>query len=546
MSNTEIRPYLCAAIIALLAGPLRADELRFAAPDTTFHTSHAQVSPDAGNMAASQDLELGPSLFQLQAVSPAPAVMDAPPAPAQPVSITANRADQAAADQSEQSCCPAEKRKALAKSAAAAYKGVFYDNNFEFLCDPCYDGCLLGERWKRNSCHDCWMVDVGGEYRFRYHGERNHRGLGLTGRDDDFLLHRVRLFANAEYGDSARIYAEMIDAHSQFETFNPRPIEENRVDILNLFADAKLLDVCRGELWARIGRQELLYDAQRTVSPLDWANTRRTFEGVKVLWKGTDWDIDAFYVQPVQVAPYAFDDVDQSQELMGVYSTYKGCTNQKSNLYYLRLNETDGTPFHFDTFGARWTGENGAWLAEMEGAAQFGEYGANDHEAGAFTTGIGRKMPCLAWSPTLWAYFDWASGDPVQGNGYHHIFPLSHKYLGFMDLFGRRNIQDLSFLLTANPHEKVKLLLSWHTFWLQDGADVPYNVVMGPEVATPGGSNRLGQEIDLTAAFTLSPQMNLLLGYSHFFSGAFYDTNPSNIPYTGDADFFYTQFAVKF
>ena len=69
---------------------------------------------------------------------------------------------------------------------------------------------------------------------------------------------------------------------------------------------------------------------------------------------------------------------------------------------------------------------------------------------------------------------------------------------------------------------------------------------MGPEVATPGGSNQLGQELDLTASFSLSPRSDLLLGYSHFFSGAFYDTNPSNIPYNGDADFFYTQFSVRF
>jgi alginate export protein len=541
MSKKEIRPYLFVAAIALFAGPLRAEELRFVAPDATFDSGYTQVSPDARYMAVSHNVDLG-SASQEKAISP----VDTPAALAQPVSITTNDADQAPADQSGQSCCPAEKRKALAKKAAGAYKGVFYDNNFNYLCDPCYDGCLLGERLKRNSFHDCWIVDVGGEYRLRYHGERNHRGLGLTGRDDDFLLHRVRLYANAEYGDSARVYAEMIDAQSNYETFNPRPIEENRVDFLNLFAEAKLLDGHRGELWARIGRQELFYDAQRTVSPLDWANTRRTFDGVKLLFKGTNWDIDAFYVQPLQIDPNGFDDIDQSREFMGVYATCKAYENQTGNLYYLRLNETDGTPFHFDTFGARWLGEKGVWLAEMEGAVQFGQYGANSHEAGAFTTGIGRKMPCVTWSPTLWAYFDWASGDPVQGNGYHHMFPLAHKYLGFMDLFGRRNIQDLNFLLTANPHKKIKLLLWWHTFWLQDAADVPYNVAMGPEVATAGGSNRLGQEIDLTASFTLSPRMNLLLGYSHFFSGAFYDTNPSNIPYTGDADFFYTQFAVKF
>ena len=526
MSKRRFRPCLCGAIIGILTSPLFADEMRFVVPDMTQDGANLPASPGA---LASDTVDT-----------------DLPTTPALPASFTSADADQTPADQSGQPYCPAERREALAKRAAGAYKGVFYDNDFDYLSDPCYDGCLLGEALKRNRCSDCWSLDIGGEYRLRYQGERNHRGLGLTGLDDDFLLHRVRLYGNAEFGDSARIYAELIDAHSQYETFTPRTIEENRLDFLNLFADAKLFDGGGGELWARIGRQELLYEAERTVSPLDWVNTRRTFNAYKLFWKGTDWDIDAFYAQPLDIDSGRLDNINESQELMGVYATCKACTNQKGNLYYLRLNETDGTPFHFDTFGARWASESGVWMTEMEGAVQFGEYGGHEHEAGAFTTGIGRKMPCVNWTPTLWAYFDWASGDPVQGNGYHHMFPLAHKYLGFMDLFGRRNIQDLNFLLTANPSKKVKLLLWWHMFWLQNDADVPYDVAMGPEVATAGGSNQLGQEIDLTASITLGPRSDLLLGYSHFFSGAFYDTNPSNIPYSGDADFFYTQFSVKF
>ena len=538
MSTKPIRPCLVVAIVAVLVGPLCAEEFRYVTPDTTFDPAYDHVPAD---ITAGRNL--GSSLSQPGAVSPA--APDEPSALVNPISITTDRVDQAPADQPRRYRGSAKKRKALDKSAAGAYKGVYYDNNFNYLNDPSYTGRLLGEALKRNSLGNNWIVDFGGEYRLRHHSERNHRSLGLTGVSDDFLLHRFRLYGNAEYSDSARVYAELLHANSQYETIGPRPIEENRVDILNLFADARLRDTGNGELWLRLGRQELLYDAQRTVSPLDWANTRRTFDGVKLLWKGANWDIDAFYTRPVLVDPIGFDDSDQSQEFMGIYSTYKASKTQKANLYYLRLNESDNTPFHFDTLGARWTGEKGPWLAEMEGAVQFGQYGADNHEAGAFTTGIGRKMARVRWTPTLWVYYDWASGDPVQGNGYHHMFPLAHKYLGFMDLFGRRNIQDLNLLLTAQPHKRLKLLLWWHTFWLQSNADVPYNVVMGPEVANAGGSNRLGQEIDLTASISLAPRADLLLGYSHFFSGAFYDTNPG-AAYAGDADFFYTQFALKF
>ena len=440
--------------------------------------------------------------------------------------------------------CTCEKQTALAKAAAKAHKGLFYDNNFDYLCDPCYDGCLLGDRLKRNCFGGNGVLDVGGQYRARYHHEHNFRGLGLTGLDDDFLLHRTRLYGNLEIGYRLRAYVEMIDAVSNYETLGPRPIEEDRADLLNGFVDALLLEMNGGDLWARIGRQELFYGSQRLVSPLDWANTRRTFEGYKLMYEGSNWDIDGFWVRPVPPQRTQFDSPDHSQEYLGIYSTYKACENRSLDLYYLRYIETDGVPFVFDTFGARLDGKEGNWRWEFEGDLQFGHLNRFDHMAGAWTVGIGREMPGVAWTPTLWAYYDWASGDETQGNGYHHNFPLAHKYLGFMDLFGRRNIEDLNFLATAKPHEKLKLLAWFHIFNLQDGDDGPYDVVMGRSAA-PGVSQTLGQELDLVANWTFGPRSSILFGYSHFWAGSFYSTHPGNIP-DEDADFFYTQFTLNF
>lgn len=446
-------------------------------------------------------------------------------------------------------CCSCARMKKLYASAASAHKGLFYNNNFDYLYDPCWCDSLLGDCLKRRDCGCYGTWDVGGQYRARYHYEHNIRnapGLGLTGRDDSFLLHRTRLYGNYEYGGFFRAYVEGIDADSNFEDFGPRPIEVNRADLLNLFFDFKLYDSCCSSLTARVGRQELLCGSQRTVSPLDWANTRRTFEGAKLIWEGTQWDIDAFWARPVVVNRTQFDSADQSQEFMGIYASYKNAPGRTADFYYLRYTESDGTPFQFDTLGTHWKGKQGGLLWEVEGAVQYGNFGAADHLAGAFTLGLGHEYSCHCWKPTLWVYYDWASGDETQGNGYHHLFPLAHKYLGFMDLYGRRNIEDLNFMLTAKPADEWKLILWMHLFWLQDGDDVPYNVVMGPEVPTAGGDQELGQEIDLVAIWNFHDRMNILFGYSHFFAGDFYATNTSPAPFDGDADFFYTQFTVNF
>jgi len=437
----------------------------------------------------------------------------------------------------------------LNKAVAGSHKPVFYDNNFDYLCDPCYTDWHLGDSMKRLAVGDQIVVDVGGQYRLRTHNEQNMRGLGLTGRDDSFLLHRTRLYVNTEIGSRLRVYAEMLDAVSHNENFAPRPIEENRADIQNLFVDVVALDGYSGAMTARVGRQELLYGAQRVVSPLDWANTRRTFEGAKLMWEGQDWDVDGFWVRPMRrdaAHTTSLDPPNQDREMYGLYSTYKGLCCDKVDLYWLALDFHDAG-FLYDTIGARYWGGRGPWLYEFEGDFQFGRnVNGSDHSAGAFTFGGGRKFECVLWKPTLWFYYDWASGG-AGGNGYHHYQPLAHKYFGFMDLFGRRNIKDANALLTMQPHEKLKLLLWYHILQLEDIRDVPYGVTMapfGPAGLVPG-SRDLGQELDLVATFLINPRLNALFGYSHFFAGDFYGTT-AGVPYDGDADFFYTQLQLNF
>jgi hypothetical protein len=156
----------------------------------------------------------------------------------------------------------AEKKKKkqadLKKAAAGAYKGVFYDNDFRYVLDPEYQGHELGDVLERQPLGSHTTLDLGGQYRFRLHDEQNFRGLGLTGLDDDFLLQRTRLFANLEFTERMRVFAEFLDAVSQHEELAPRLVEENRATMQNLFVDAVLLDHDLGKLTARAGRQELL------------------------------------------------------------------------------------------------------------------------------------------------------------------------------------------------------------------------------------------------------------------------------------------------
>jgi len=449
--------------------------------------------------------------------------------------------------------CPACQAKAAAevkKAVAAAYAPLFYNNNFAYLNDPAYDDWHLGEYFKQVPLGDCWTVDLGGQYRIRSMHEQNFRGLHLTGNDDDFLLHRTRLFANAKYSDWFRFYGEYLDAESNNEDFPPRAIEVNRSDLLNLFVDARAFDGDCGDLWFRLGRQELLYGSERLISPLDWANTRRTFEGFKFFWQGEDWNVDVFATRPVTIDPIHFDSPNYDQEFFGAWSTYKAVPGQTYDLFAIQFNNAAGeNDYQFTTLGGRWLGSEGCWLWELEGGTQFGENtSGSPHRAGFATGGCGYKWADRCWQPQLWCYYDWASGGDVlgAGEGFNHLFPLAHKYLGYMDLFGRSNIQSPNVQLTVQPHPKLKLLAWYYYLFLDTRADTPYTVVMSPvNPANAPASRDLGHEIDLLATISLTPRMDLLLGYSHFFSGQYYQLTPG-LPYRGDADFFYAQYHWNF
>ncbi len=457
--------------------------------------------------------------------------------------------------------CTKKKRSAATDAMKSAYAGLFYANRFDYLNDPCYDGpSFLGDSLKGLFGN---RLDIGGEARVRYHHENNMRGrvpglrggpsgLGLTNNDDDFYLTRVRLFANYQMTKNLRIFGEYLYADSGGEEFNNRPIEENRGEMQNLFVDAKLTD----DLTARVGRQELLYGAQRLVSPLDWANTRRTFEGARGIYTGETWKLDGFFVHPVRrdaEHESKIDDADEDQDFYGVSASRSDLAMGSLEAYYLGY-DNQREDFNYHTLGTRVYGKSDqGWLYEMESGVQFGDNspGRGNHSAHYFTAGLGRQLNYRSWKPTLWLWYDFASGednfdDVARGDdGFDHLNPLAHKYLGFMDLFGRRNIQDFNLQLsTPIGGERVKFLL-WYHYLRLDERTTPYDIVMQPYNTTSvAGSKELGHEIDCLFTIALNPRSNVLLGYSFFSAGDYYDTT-ANVP-NNDADFFYAQFQTRF
>ena len=518
---------------------------------SAFHHVGYTVPSDVAAVPANESVPVTEPAPVVEAAEAAP-VVAAPVVAAPPVDYSAVTACPAACTCT---CCTKEKKEKLAAAAKASHKPLFYLNNFSYLSDPCYDGALLGDSLKRLG-HDGFMVDLGGQYRARVHREENHRGLGITGGDDDFLLHRLRLYMNAEIGENIRVFAETLHADSAYENLGIRPIEENHFDMQNLFIDVNLWEQDGSKLVARGGRQEIALGAQRYASPLDWANTRRTFDGGRLMYTGSDWNVDGFWLAPLVRDFRGFDEANEDQAFYGVYATKKAFGKGSLDLYWLAF-DNDAVGFDFDSLGARYNGKHGGLLFETEGAYQFGTNAdGTDHDAAFFVTGVGKAFECHPWKPTSWIYLDWASGDDARGagNGHHHFQPLAHKYNGIMDLYGRRNLIDFNILTTMQISKKVKALIWYHNFWLENDNDTPYSVTMAAQQAgvTPADSH-LGNELDFILTCGISPRSNIQFGYSRFWAGDYYDSPGLLTRFgtpltkdTADANFFWAQYTLNF
>jgi hypothetical protein len=431
----------------------------------------------------------------------------------------------------------------------------FFDADYKFVEDPKSTDCEFGDELKRMKLGSDWMLSIGGSSWQRYLNEYNAR-LGRV--DNQYLLSRDRVFADLWYQDSFRFYVEGISSFSNFQRLPKLPIDQTGVDFLNLFADVKLGEVLDKPVYLRGGRQELNFGSQRLVSSLDWANTRRTFQGVSLLRTGEKWDATAFWVQPVVPNADQLDWSDNQQHFAGGWVTYKpkpGTTLDFYNLTLVNNNTVTQRGIQrgnstLNTQGVRFAGDHKNLLWDVEAAAQLGTLGGRDVAAGMGTAGVGYYFKDAPWNPVAWLMYDYASGggDGSTTNTFHQLFPFGHYYLGWADLIGRQNIQDLNAHLYFYPTKWMTCWVQYHRFWLANGRDALYNTAGNVSRFSPTGSAGVdvGRELDFVMNLHVTKQSDVLLGYSYFFAGDYIRRTAAAGQRDGfDASTFFVQYNLR-
>jgi len=415
----------------------------------------------------------------------------------------------------------------------------FFNVDFRYLDDPSNTETFLFDSIKRIHLGDDWMFSTGGEFRDRYSSLDNaylYNKKPLAGTDETFNLVRARAYGDLYYRDIFRLYGEFITADSSPQTVPHLSSDVAKADILNLFVEVKVLPLGDEGVYVRAGRQELLFGSQRLISPSDWSNDLRTFQGVRALYHNDKVEEDVWWVQPVITNADHLSSIDDKQVFVGNYFKYRLNKDVSLDAYYLYLDNDNQTfagrkgvlgGYDVNTFGSRFVGQvgdRGQYLFDFEGAIQFGDWSNQTTEADMYVAGLGYWFKNVPAIPTFWVYYDHASGTQDPTNGTEHrtfnqLFPSGHNYFNAEDLFGRQNINDFHLELGLFPANWLRLTVGYHVLSLDQPKDALYNSSSSAIRDDPTGKagRDIGNALDGSVQFHVDNHQLINISYAHLF-----------------------------
>jgi hypothetical protein len=426
-----------------------------------------------------------------------------------------------------------------------AYDPERYDENWSFLRDPSQRTDFFDPiKWIRLGQQGSWFLTLGGELRERFQDVRNSEFGFTSPARDEHGYHRIFLLADTHLGPHFRTFVELVNGEIVGAVTDPPPAEQDPLDLLQGFADLVLSVGNGGNLTLRGGRQEMTFGSSRLISFRETPNVRRAFDGARAFWTVKRRRLDAFVVRPVNPQLHVFDDIaDQTQLLWGVYTT-----GPSLDLYYLGLNHKNATfaqgvaRENRHTIGARifgkrtgfdWheardfhrrprTDSDFSFDWDVEGAFQFGSFGAATISAWMISSDWGYTLAEVRFAPRLGLKADALSGDHnLQDNRlgtFNPLYPALQYYSQF-GLFAPANLLNLQPNITLDFTEAWSVNLAWGSLWRESTADAFYQPAVEPVPGTITGERRVGYEASANLAWQATVHLTVLGTYAHFAPG---------------------------
>lgn len=423
-------------------------------------------------------------------------------------------------------------------------------------------------RYEKAALHLPDWIDLGLENRTRFesydHPWRAGQAVG-NGRTDAQIALRTRLRFGLGGNGPLRLLFEGQDSRAYLNG-DPGDFRDatniNEFDILQLFGSVTLNNVMGTGLRTdfHFGRMTMDFGSRRLIARNAFRNTVNSFDGFH--WQiGQDktWRIRAFATQPVVRDDVRLDQQYHNQFFWGTYLESKHFPWFQVDAYYLGLNDQrlpNGTTHRtYSTFGGRLYKDPkpGEPDYEMETSWQTGTRGVTDHFAYLQHLDLGYTFN-ITWRPRLLFSFDYASGDRQPGDsqdeGFDTLFGARRWEYGPTGLWGaffRTNLISPGWRVAVTPTRDWILQVKHRVWYLAQSRDFFGN--NGLRDATGNAGTSLGHDVELQAQWAISNNLDLDVGYVHWFKGSYFD-NPAilaQLPRGGDkdSDYFYVSMRIR-
>jgi hypothetical protein len=390
-----------------------------------------------------------------------------------------------------------------------------------------------------NEVLPSWLR-VRGEFRERVESIENI--AYVDARDDLFWLTRFRFNASVTPSKQLSFFVQAQDARAARKDGTVTAPFRGPIDFRMAYADVGAVS---GPVSARLGRQELVFGEQRLVGHANWANTARSFDGVRATFRRKTLQLDVFAASLVRIMQDDWDQSGNGNRFIGAYASTTALVPKSTIEPYVFWRrdrdvrmETGGLGvLHQSTAGVRWVGQLPSRLEYgIETAVQTGSLGSDS--VGAWAGHYQVRTPAYGPSLRLVGEYNYASGDadPTDGDRgtFDQLYPTPHDKYGLADQVGWRNIHHVRTGVEIGAIKATPITASYHTWWLASATDGLYLATGTLLARIPSGApdRHVGQEIDVQVSRALTPYLQVSGGYAYIRPGAFLKTATPGASYS--------------
>jgi len=351
------------------------------------------------------------------------------------------------------------------------FKTLRYDEDYSTVVSDSLQ-TLYVEAKHLNLWRKDVYVSVGGSVRYQFIKVENEDWGETAESSDGYGLARHLLHADLHVGKYFRTFIDF-QSSLAFHKRDKSPLDENPLEVHQLFMDCNLIVKPAAKLTLRAGRQELLYGSQRLVSIRNGPNNRQAFDGVKMFYSSHTSNVDLFYSQLVLALPESFN--DRSEDAVRLWGAYwaEQSTPFHFDLYYIGLFKAlaafdDGAGKEVrHSVGTRIWKQHGPFNLDFECLYQLGSLG--DKSIRAWTASFKSRYRFSGkFTPTVGLKTEIISGDRQyhddEINTFNPLFP-SGAYFGLAALIGPANLFDFHPSLTLLLSKKIEWNFDYDIFW---------------------------------------------------------------------------------